>query len=493
MNFLLFFSSFIFLLSSLPGSVTGSANLPLPLLLEKAAIFIFPFGSVAFRLNTAGAFLTALTPVVAFRLFDLARPRPAPGPILLELEDEKKWTISLLMVLSLGILSPAFLHTGTGGITPAANLFFPLLTLERGRAWRKARRSGDRWIQGLAVAVAGGVALSLDLRWALFFPALILIPRPTFSTPKKDRWSVWLRFTLTGAVAVIAFLTPWIVLTSFQVATAEQLMRLLPVAIGTGYSTVFRAEASSFLLIGSLVLGFFIARGLKVLLTRFPKTVTSVFLICLATEFAWILFRPAKHMERERAQEHRRRGENFARLQVPDQAEEEFLAALAINPKDGPTFEKLGELFLEYGDGIRAAAAFDRAAQFQPKSQTLLANGASAELMNGQIPKAIALMREAVAMKQENDSLREKLALLYEKIAQPREAATHWKILSEHRPKDKSVLWRLAQTLAAAQAFDQAQKTIIRYLALDLDEGEEHAAHELNSLLERALSTRTLQ
>lgn len=111
--------------------------------------------------------------------------------------------------------------------------------------------------------------------------------------------------------------------------------------------------------------------------------------------------------------------------------------------------------------------------------------------MNGQIPKAIALLREAVSMKPENDPLREKLATLYEKIAQPREAATHWKILSNHRPKDKSVLWHLAQTLAAANAFEQAHQAILRYLALDLDEGEQQSANDLNSFIERALSSNT--
>lgn len=143
------------------------------------------------------------------------------------------------------------------------------------------------------------------------------------------------------------------------------------------------------------------------------------------------------------------------------------------------------------GTGYRPPRRSTGHLQFQPKSQTLLADWASAELMNGQIPKAIALLREAVSMKPENDPLREKLATLYEKIAQPQKPPPIGKSFPITARKDKSVLWRLAQTLTAANAFNQAHQAILRYLALDLDEGEQQSANDLNSFLERALSSNT--
>jgi Tfp pilus assembly protein PilF len=486
-NFLLFISSFVFLLSSVSARETVTGSLPLPVLLEKAGVFLFPFGSPAFRINITGALLTALTPVLALRLFTLARPRPGPGPILFELEDERKWTVASLMVLSLGILSPAFLHTGTGGITPAANLFFSLLALERGVTWKKSRRAWDQWRAVIGMVIAGGFAVTLDLRWVVLLPGLLAIRRP-LPTPKKSRMNFWFHVALMGILGGIAFLTPWIVLTSFHVATPEQLVRLLPMAIRDAYSPFFQSRPTAFLLIGSLLPCYFLIKGLRLLLARFPKTGTSVFLIALVMEFILLFSRSVKPVDREAVREHLLRGDNFARAQVPDQAEEEYLAALAIAPNDGSIYERLGALLLEYGDGARAAAAFARAARFQPKSQNLLADWASAELMNGRIPNAIDLLREAVDMKNENDLLREKLATLYEKMDRPGEAARQWKILSDRRPEDKSVLWRLAQTLTAATEFDQARLAVDRYLALDLEGGESQAAKELKSFLERSPS-----
>jgi hypothetical protein len=144
----IFLIPFVFLLSFAPASLpdglsgywaaaawtlkpVGPATLPLPILLGKASFFLFPFGTPAFRINLMGILLVALTPLLAFRIFSLARPRPLPVPTLLDLDEERAWATITLMTISPWIFSPLFLRAGTSGLTPASNLFFPLLALER--------------------------------------------------------------------------------------------------------------------------------------------------------------------------------------------------------------------------------------------------------------------------------------------------------------------------------------------------------------------------
>lgn len=84
--------------------------------------------------------------------------------------------------------------------------------------------------------------------------------------------------------------------------------------MGTGYSTVVRAEASAFLLIGAIVFDF-LRQGTKVSVDPFPQDSDVRFSNISNSKFAWFLSRPAKPVDSEIAQEHRRRGENFARFQ----------------------------------------------------------------------------------------------------------------------------------------------------------------------------------
>lgn len=493
LSVLFFLSTFFILLSSVPPLLPdgiagfwvtaawtlkplGPAHLPLPILLGKGAFDLFPFGTPAFRMNLAGACLAALTPLLAFRIFSFAPPRPAPGPTLLDLDETRNWaTISFFSVL-IGAVSPAFLRAGTAGLAPASRLFFPLLTLERFFSWRQARPdSVGHWLQGLGLGAAGGLTLTLDLRWGLLLAALFLW------RPGKIQFKSGLLPTLMGLTLAVSFLVPWMILLSFQTSSLNQLMERLPSSIAGSLfsaSPFLEEGSSSFLLAGGGLFLYGFARGMKKLSARFPKGIPSALGLILLAEMGWSFFHlprpfftesetndlfrslpPGSTLVCSRAetagagayaqtvlgkrrdlrlvwnndpafpppadgetlfvepfgkrgdhhlprgfvlqpldvpataltsplaqvslgrvpmilaessppspflgQAHQRLGETFTRLQIPDQAEEEFLAALAMDPEDGTGGEALGRLRMEYGEKKRAAAALRRARKFK--------------------------------------------------------------------------------------------------------------------------------
>jgi hypothetical protein len=486
--FLLFISPFVFLLSSLPTSLPngiagygvtaawtmtpmGPATLPLPLLLGKAAMILFPFGTPAFRMNLAGALLVASTLPLAYRIVMLTKPRSTPGPTLLDLDDERRWATLALMGIALWGLSPAFLHSGTTGIEPAIFVFFPFFVAHRFCLWRRRHLSnGRRWIHGMIFWGVTGLWLTLDWRWAVLLPALI-----PWKTGSPRKW-IFLFSSFMGITLGVTFLLPWIILSAFQVATLDQLVHLLGSNLRHGQFPLggYSLGAPWALLgVGVLLSISAITRGLKNLSARFPRGVPSALLLILLAESGWHFFKPTPFLSRERqtndifrslpaestliysnielggaatyeqrvrgkrrdiqllnkndpsslrapssylypgptepigekdlpvgfvlqpldfplsdltsplaqvslgrvplllaetqapspflAQAHRRVGEAFASLQIPDQAEEEFLIALAIAPQDKTTSERLGRLLMDYGDRSRAKAALTRA------------------------------------------------------------------------------------------------------------------------------------
>lgn len=488
--FLLFLASFIFLLSSLPASLpngiagfgvtaawtmnpVGPANLPLPILLGKAALFLLPFGNPAFRLNLAGALLIASTLPLAYRLLTLTKPRFTPGPTLMELDDERRWATLSLMGIALWGFSPAFVRAGTAGIEPALFVFFPIFVANRYLVWRRRPRSnGGKWIRGILFWTAAGLWLTLDWRWVLILPAMIPWQ------PEKTRPRAFLYPSLMGLTLAVAFLVPWITLSAFQVATLDQLVHLIPSTVKNGWLPVKRfseGDLSAFFVGGGLLLTYALARALKKLWARFPRGVPSALLLFLLAEGVWFFLKPTPRSSTESrtndlfrslpaesallysgletggtatyaqrvlgkrrdiqlfvengpparlspgtflfreptekngdrdlplgfvlqpldfplkelssplaqvslgrvplflaetqapslflAQAHRRLGDAFASLQIPDQAEEEFLIALAMAPQDKTSSENLGRLLMDYGDGNRAKAALIRASR----------------------------------------------------------------------------------------------------------------------------------
>lgn len=491
LSVLFFLSTFVFLLSFVPASLpngiagdwvsaawilkpVGQAHLPLPILMGKAACFLFPFGTPAFRMNLAGACLVAVTPILAFRMFTLVRPRSAPGPTLLDLDDARTWATLSFMAISLWVVSPAFVRAGTTGIAMALNVFFPLLALEQFFSWRRTRPHGLwYWVHGVGLGASGGLALTQDLRWALLAPVLILW------RPGKIQGKPGLLPILMGLTLTVSFLVPWMVLLSFQVASLNQLMERLPSSIAGGLfsaSYFLGGDPSAFLFVGGLLLIYGFARGMKTMSARFPRGVPAALGLLLVAEMGWFFLHPPQTSFTESetndlfrslpvgstlvcsraetlgattyaqtvlgkrrdirlawendpvlhtpalgeplfrepfekigennlpmgfvlqplhvpwtalssplaqvslgrvplilaessspflGQAHRRMGEAFAQVQIPDQAEEEFLAALAIDPTDSATSDALGRLLMDYGEKKRAATALLRSRRFK--------------------------------------------------------------------------------------------------------------------------------
>ena len=292
LSLLIFLAPLTVLLSSVPASLTGPEPLPIPLLMGKTAVALFPFGSGNFRMALAGAGLAALAPLAAFRMLTLLGPRPASGPAPSERKEERDWAAVSLMAISLSVLSPPFVRAGTTGVTSAAALLFPLLALERLLAWtRRSTGISRRWIRGLGMAAAGGLALAIHPNPAVLMPLLFFF----FCFP--------------------------------------------------------------------------LARILSALYARTPKGTAAAVALALAAELTLFYSRPPRPADVAQGREHRRLAETFARQNIRDRAEEEYLNALALNPADGSASEALGRLLFNYGEGARAAAAFSRAARFEPTSE----------------------------------------------------------------------------------------------------------------------------
>ncbi|MBL0058636.1 MAG: tetratricopeptide repeat protein [Elusimicrobia bacterium] len=653
----------------------GPAVSPIPILLGKASFFLFPVGTPAFRMNVGGAFLGALSAAVALNLLARLRPRSQPGPALLELEEDHRWTTTLLAAGALWILSPPVFRAATGGLPGAVQLFFPILALERFLHWSQSPRP-TRWSAALGAAIAGGLTLTLDLRWILFLPGLLALhrarPLAEAAAPKTAvPWKMLFQRVLPPVAALLAFaaafLLPWVVLGSFQTATPEQLAQILPSLMGAGLfpSSVqtnagvgvresiyiwlqilawagtpialwgarraFKADrpraaalsllwiggllvsafwpgtGSAFAMVGGLFLSLFLAWGIRETLARWEGVPIFIGLLLaglLLTGHAFLSARPAspeiaaadifRSLPRDSvlawdqlgtagavtyAQKveglrrdirlrpdpegknfdpsdtrplygespsslpnegttdflpagfvvqpmavplddlpapiarvslgrvplllaearppaeslrvgHLRLGDAFARLAAPDQAEEEFLAAIAVDPNNGRTAAELGRLLLDYGDGRRAGAAFARALQDPPGSVDLLSAWASAKLLEGRVTEALDLLRQALRQEESNEGLRARVAELYEKLAQPREAAAHWQVLAQRQPRDKSLLWRLTQSWMMAGELVQAHHAAERYLKLDLSENEREDAVAFKNRLEESIARR---
>jgi hypothetical protein len=684
---LIFLTPFVVLLSALPSTLArgidgfwataswtlsplGPATLPLPILVGQGAFHLVPFGSPAFRLNIAGAFLAALTVPLAFHALTLAKPRSAPGPTLFELDDERKWSTILLIVLTLWFFSPSTFRLGTTGLFPAIHLFFPVLALERFLAWsRSSPRFGRRWINGLWAALAGGMALTLDLRWGLLLPGLVALHRsirievPVSHSLKGRHPNGVLghlfRWILAGTTLSIAYILPWILLTAFQVATVDQLVNELPSLLTTNLLSIsknptpflliwesFRTalqivtwagppialwgifnalrsdrsrgsgllflwlfgavlipllpgrNPSAFPVVGCLFLSLLFAGGIKSLSSRLTRGPAAAFFLLPFALLSWMPFRfpSPPTVESETADLFRslpensvlawsrpdtagavlyaqkvlgkrrditllpdptpfalpaqpgrpfyvespdllahsgsnvtpvgfvfhpspldslssafdtvsqgrmavllaetqppapllseiyeRMGRAFDTLQIPDQAEEMFFTALAVDPSNGKASEALGQLFLKYGHTQRAPAAFARAGRFILRTETLLTDWANAERLNGQTAESIALLREALDKNKGNTILRSQLADLYERTGQTKSAVTQWRILSAQNPTDKEILWRLTQSLVKAGEFDRAHHNLTSYLNFDLQEEEREVALALKTSLE---------
>ncbi len=184
-----------------------------------------------------------------------------------------------------------------------------------------------------------------------------------------------------------------------------------------------------------------------------------------------------------------RLGDAFLRLRTPDQAEEEYLKALAAGA-GAETALALGRLLLDYGDGRRAAAALFRAAAEEPRSVEILDAWSAAEILEGRLLQAVRLLQQALRIDPQRGDLRERAAELHTRLAQPLEAALQWEALSALRPGDKTVLWRLAQAWTMAAEPVKAYRAGERYLSLSLTEEEQRNAEAFQKLLVEAIARR---
>lgn len=183
---------------------------------------------------------------------------------------------------------------------------------------------------------------------------------------------------------------------------------------------------------------------------------------------------------------HARLARAFARHRVMDEAETEFLAALALNPEDGDAARDLGRLYRDTDDGGRAAGLFARAVARAPDDRTAAAlegERAEAEFADGRTAQGLDALARAVARDGDNEGLRTRLAVEWEKNARPLEAARQWTFLRDLHPTEKTYHWRLTQAWMMAREPVKAFAAVERYLALPLEADERRAAEEFRKRL----------
>ncbi|MBL0350383.1 MAG: hypothetical protein IPP68_08410 [Elusimicrobia bacterium] len=183
---------------------------------------------------------------------------------------------------------------------------------------------------------------------------------------------------------------------------------------------------------------------------------------------------------------HARLARAFARHRVIDEAETEFLAALALNPDDGAAARDLGRLYRDADDGRRAAVLLARAVNHAPDdvaAAALEGERAEAEFAEGRTAQGLDALARGVARDGSNAGLRERLAEEWEKNARPSDAARQWAVLRDRYPTEKTYHWRLTQAWMMAREPVKAFGAVERYLGLPLAEDERRTAEEFRKRL----------
>jgi tetratricopeptide (TPR) repeat protein len=131
------------------------------------------------------------------------------------------------------------------------------------------------------------------------------------------------------------------------------------------------------------------------------------------------------------------------------EAEAEYRAAVAANPRDFLSWMNLGSLAARRGDYATAVALFEQARTLEPEADQLLANLGGAYLATGRLDQAATTLEEALRLNPTLLQARHNLALVYERQGRLEDARKlNAQTLQElpHYPPAR----RLAERLAAA-------------------------------------------
>lgn len=87
------------------------------------------------------------------------------------------------------------------------------------------------------------------------------------------------------------------------------------------------------------------------------------------------------------------------------EAEQKFIEAISLNPKDTRAYEELGRLYVRLGQWKEASEAFDFLLRLNPEDASVHANLGEMEMAKGDVSSAIGHFEQAVALKPANPQL----------------------------------------------------------------------------------------
>jgi len=175
-------------------------------------------------------------------------------------------------------------------------------------------------------------------------------------------------------------------------------------------------------------------------------------------------------------------GSSLYWLGEPDRAMDEFLAAAALDPRNAVAWQLMGIVHARKGDFAAALEKFGRSDELSGNRPDVKMNIGSIHFSLGDLVKALAYFREAVRLEPGNPLYRYQLGLLYSKLGRPEAKDAFRTAVSLFRDYEDAIL-----ELAVLEEKDGAAKEALGLYrkALALKPGDNVARFRLACLLYR--------
>ena len=168
-------------------------------------------------------------------------------------------------------------------------------------------------------------------------------------------------------------------------------------------------------------------------------------------------------------------GREFALRGQARPAEQEWLKALRLDPKNAVAFEALGELYLSTGNWAGGAGVFARLAAIRPALPQVHSRLAVCLLRAGDEVGAFQAAQKELKRNPDDVAAVTITSLLSSNMGEFQKELSGLRRLIELDPKNVPLLTLLAENLTFTHKYDEARKVIGRILAVDPNHAEAYA------------------
>jgi tetratricopeptide (TPR) repeat protein len=168
---------------------------------------------------------------------------------------------------------------------------------------------------------------------------------------------------------------------------------------------------------------------------------------------------------------------------LSSEAEEEALAALALDPGQPDAHRRLGEGALSRGHPAPALYHFRQALRRAPRDAEVLTLAGRAAGQTGDRAAAVKAFQSTLSLDGSREAVRRELAGILEEENRWPDAAAHWRLLMDQNPGEALYPWRLAKAEASAGHSKKARAALREYLMFPLSERDKEEAEILEKSL----------